>query len=68
MEIIGYALTSVYIILFIGLLSAVAVYRKDLSKSLKGKVTKRSLVALLFILLFFVSFLLMFVHPYLSAP
>ena len=63
MEIIGYALTSVYIILFIGLLSAVAVYRKDLSKSLKGKVTKRSLVALLFILLFFVSFLLMFVHP-----
>ena len=63
MEIIGYALTSVYIILFIGLLSAVAVYRKDLSKSLKGKVTKRSLVALLLILIFFVSFLLMFVHP-----
>ena len=63
MEIIGYALTSVYIILFIGLLSAVGVYRKDLYKALKGKVTKRSLIALLFILIFFVSFLVMFVHP-----
>ncbi len=63
MEILGYALTSVYIILFIGLLSAVAIYRKDLCKTLRGRVTKRSLIALLFILIFFVSFLAMFVHP-----
>ncbi len=63
MEIIGYALTAVYIILFIGLLSAVAIYRKDLRKALKGRVTRRSLIALLFILIFFVSFLVMFVHP-----
>ena len=63
MEILGYALTAVYMVLFVGLLSAVGIYRKDIYKALKGKVTKRSLIALLFILIFFVSFLLMFVHP-----
>ncbi len=63
MEILGYALTAVYMVLFVGLLSAVGIYRKDIYKALKGKVTKRSLIALLFILIFFVSFLLMLVHP-----
>lgn len=63
MEILGYVLTSVYIILSVGLLSAVAIYRKDLYKALKGRVTKRSLIALLLILIFFASFLVMFVHP-----
>ncbi len=63
MEILGYALTSAYILLLIGLVSSVVYYREELAKQLRGRITKRSLIALLFILIFFVGFLALFVHP-----
>ena len=63
MEILGYVLTAVYIVLFAGLILSVTLYRKELAKALKGKITKRSLIALLFILIFFVVFLALFVGP-----
>ncbi|MEM0200953.1 MAG: glycosyltransferase family 39 protein [Candidatus Micrarchaeaceae archaeon] len=60
---LGYATTIVIVISFLLLLFSNFLYRKNIFKILKTNINKNTLLFLLIILIFFISFLLIFVHP-----
>jgi len=61
--IIGYETTAVILVLFLGIVFLIYYNRQELKDVLKNSVSKYSLLALLLILIFFLSFELLFVHP-----
>ena len=63
MPILGYALTFSYGFLLLGLIFSVVWYRKEIGRAMKGRITRNSAIALFFIILLFVIFSALFVHP-----
>lgn len=61
--IIGYLFTSVYIVLFVGLLASLVFSASEIKKAMKGRISKASILAALLIVAFFVAFSLLYVHP-----
>ncbi|MGC8479439.1 MAG: glycosyltransferase family 39 protein [Candidatus Micrarchaeia archaeon] len=61
--IIGYTITTSVLISFVVLIFAVIFYRKNLNSLLKKHINKYTLLGLVLILAFFISLMLIFIHP-----